>query len=76
MQANRKIHLCQEKSPIYKLSRSKAPKAQQTCGSRHTRKTNGLFYGHYTGVGYGFRNNLAYLGSFANVSVPVESIIP
>ena len=26
MQANRNIHLCQEKAPIYKLSRSKAPK--------------------------------------------------
>ena len=26
MQANRNIHLCQEKAPIYKLSRRKAPK--------------------------------------------------
>ena len=26
MQANRNIHLCQEKAPIYKLSPSKTPK--------------------------------------------------
>ena len=43
MQTNRNIHLCQEKAPIYKLSRSKAPKTQQICGYRNTRKTNELF---------------------------------
>ena len=43
MQANRHVHLRQEKAPIYKLSRSKARKKQQTCGYRHPRKTSGLF---------------------------------
>ena len=70
MQVNRNIHLCQEKAPIYKLSRSKAPKTQQTCGYTHTRKTSGLFND------FSSRNNLANLGSLATVSVPVGSIIP
>ena len=43
MQANRNIHLCQEKAPIYRLSRSKAPKTQQTYGYKHTRQTSWLF---------------------------------
>ena len=43
MQANENIQLCQEKAPIYKLFRSKAPKTQQTYDYRHTRKTSGLF---------------------------------
>ena len=32
MQANRNIHLRQEQAPIYRLSHSKAPNTQQTCG--------------------------------------------
>ena len=31
------------KAPIYKLSSSKAPKAQSTCGYRHATKTSELF---------------------------------
>ena len=65
-----------EKAPICKLSRSKEPKTQQTCGYRHTRKTSRLFKWHRTGVHFCSFNNFANLGSFAKVSVPVESIIP
>ena len=38
MQANRNIHLCQEKAPIYKLSHSKAPK-----NNKFATKNSGLF---------------------------------
>ena len=38
------MHLCQEKTPIQRLTRSKAPKTQQICHYRHTRKTSELFY--------------------------------
>ena len=31
------------KAPIYKSSRSKAPKTQQICHYRHVRKTSGFF---------------------------------
>ena len=44
MQANRNINLWSEKAPIYRSSRSKAPKTQQICNYKHTRKTNELFY--------------------------------
>ena len=43
MQANRNIHLCTEEASIYKLSHSKSPETQQTCGYRHTTKTSGIF---------------------------------
>ena len=64
------------KAPIYKISRSKAPKTQQICCYRHARKINGPFSLHDTGVYFGLRNNFANLRSFAKTSVPVESIIP
>ena len=76
MQANRNIHLFWKKAPIYKLSRSKSPKPQQIRHSRHTRKISGLFLLCNTGVDFSSRNNLANLGSFAKVSVPVQFIIP
>ena len=63
MQTNRNIHLCQEKSPIYKLSRSKSSKAQQVVGYKHTRKTSGLFLWYHTGVDFRSRNNFANVGS-------------
>ena len=44
MQANRNINLWQEKAPVQRLSRSKAPKTQQICHYRHTRKTSQLFF--------------------------------
>ena len=73
MQVNRNIHLCQEKVPTYKLSRSKAPKTKQICHCIHARKNSGPFLVY----DFSSRNNFAnLLGSFANVSVPVESIIP
>ena len=43
MQANRNIDLWEEKAPVYRLSRSKAPKTQQICHYRYTRKTGELF---------------------------------
>ena len=36
----------------------------------------GLFILYRTGVGFSSRNNFANLGSFAKVSIPVQSIIP
>ena len=76
MQANRNIHLCQEKSPIYKLSRSKTFKTRQICHYRHARKTSGLYLLHDTGVDFSSSNNFANLDSFAKVSVTVGFIIP
>ena len=55
-----------QKAPIYKLLRSKAPKY------RKFRLTD-IFE---TNVDFSSRSNFANLGSFAKVSVPVESIIP
>ena len=64
-----------EKAPVYKLSHRKAPKTQQICPYRHARKTSGPFLSYYTGIDFSSRNNLANLGSFAKVSVALESII-
>ena len=60
------------KAPVYRLSRSKAPKTQQICHYRHTRKTSELFLLFNTGVNFSLRNNFANSGSFAKVSVPVH----
>ena len=73
MQANKNIHLWYEKAPIYKLSRSKAPKTQQICHYKHTRKTSEIFLLFNTGVDFSLRNNFANSGSFAKVSVPVHN---
>ena len=73
MQANRIINLWQEKASIYKLSGSKAPKTQQTCHYRHTRKTGEFFSLFNTGVDFSLRNSFANSGSFAKVSVPVHN---
>ena len=73
MQANRNINLWQEKAPIYRLSRSKAPKTQQICHYRHTSKTSELFFLFNTGVDFSLRNNFANSGSSAKVSVPVHN---
>ena len=64
-----------EKAPIYKSSRSEAPKLQQVCHYRHVRKTSCLillhdkrFIGNYMAVLYGgfsSSNNFASLGSIA-----------
>ena len=43
MQANKNINLWEEKAPVYRLSRSEAPKTQQICHYKHTRKTGELF---------------------------------
>ena len=51
MQANRNKHLCQEKSPNYKLSRSKAPKTLQAA-----RKTIEPFSLYDTGVDFSSSN--------------------
>ena len=63
------------KAPINMLSRSKAPKTQQVAGYRHKRKISRDFLWYRTGVYVGSRNNLANLGFFAKVSVPVISSI-
>ena len=49
----------------------KAPKTQQICHYRHTRKTSELFLLFNTGADFSLRNNFANLGSCAKVSVPV-----
>ena len=43
MQANRNIHLCQEKAPICKLSRSKAPKRSKLAVTDTRQKPVDLF---------------------------------
>ena len=60
------------KAPIYKLSRSKAPKTQQVCHYNHARKNSGFFLF----VDFSSRKNFASLGSFAKVFFPVQSKIP
>ena len=67
----------EKKTPIYKLSHSKAPKTPITCGYRHTGKTSGLSQWHLTDVDlHSILNKFASLGSFAKVPVLVGSIIP
>ena len=61
-----------KKAPIYKLSRSKAPKTQKICHYRHTKKTFELFLLFNTGVDFSLHDNFANSGSFAKVSVPVH----
>ena len=73
MQANKNINLWVEKAPVYRLSRSKAPKTQQIFHYRHTRKTRELFLFFNTGVDFSLRNNFANSGCFAKVSVPVHN---
>ena len=74
-----------EKAPVHKLSHSKAPKKQQICHNRHTRKTSGLFLLYDTGVDFSSRNGNKLLFNFlaitnirekiCQVSNPVQSII-
>ena len=59
MQANRSIDLWLEKAPVYRLSRSKAPKTQKICPYRHTRQTGELFLLFNKGVNFSLRNNFA-----------------
>ena len=75
MQANRNIHLCQEKASLYKLSHSKACKTQDICHYRHARKNSGLVLLYDTGVDISSRNNFANFGYFEKVSFPVGSTI-
>ena len=49
---------------------------RQIYAYRHARKASGLFGWHRTGVDFISRNNFTNLGSFAEVSVLVQSIIP
>ena len=72
MQANKNINLWEEKAPVYRLSRSKAPKTQQICHYRHTRKTGEIFLFVNTGIDFSLRNYFANTGSFAKVSIPVH----
>ena len=61
------------KSTHLRVIRSKAPKTQQICHYRHTRKTGELFLLFNTGVDFSLRNTFANSGSFAKVSVPVHN---
>ena len=76
MQANRNINLWQEKTSIYRLSRSKVPKTQQISHYRHARKTGESFPLFNTGVDFSLHNNFANSGSFAKVFVPVNIYNP
>ena len=65
----------QRKAPGNKLSCSKTPKTQQVEGFPHLKKQV-IFSGHCPRCCVCPHNNLACLGSFAKVSVSVQSIIP
>ena len=60
------------KSAIFGLSHSKAPKTQQICHYRHTRKTSELFLLFNTGADFSLCNNFANSGFCAKVSVPIH----
>ena len=60
------------KTPVYRLSCSKAPKTQEKYHYKHTRKTGELFLLFNTGVDFSLRNNFANSGSIAKVFVPVH----
>ena len=49
---------------------------QQICHYRYARKPVNVFLWYNTNVDFICRNNFANLGSFAKVSIPVQSIIP
>ena len=53
-----------------------APETQQICHYRYARKTIGLLLLYDTSVDFSFRNNFAYLGSFAKVFASLETIVP
>ena len=72
MNANRNVNLWKEKTPIYRLFRSKAPKTQQICHYKRTRKTSEFFLLFNAGVNFSIRNNFANSGPFAKVSVLVH----
>ena len=64
--------MVEKKAPIYKLSRSKAPKTKQICHYKHARKPVNCFLLSNAGVDFSLRNNFANSGSFAKVSVSVH----
>ena len=76
MQANRKIHLCQQKSTHLHVVSQHITKMQQIWCYRHMKKTSGLFLWHRMGVDFSSRNKVSHLGSLAKISIPVETIIP
>ena len=61
------------KSAHLQVIPQQAPKTQQICHYRHTRKTSELFLLFNAGVDFNLRNNLANSGSFAKVSIPVRN---
>ena len=69
-------NLWKPNAPIYKLLRSKAPKAQLIDFYKHPRKTKNFFSCHQPGCNASTCKNFAYLGSFAKFSNPVQSSIP
>ena len=75
--SNWNVHLCQEKSPIYKLSCGKAPNTLQACHYRHATKAfSGLCILYDISIDFSSCNSFANLGFFSKVSVSVGSIIP
>ena len=70
------IIMHKEKTPIYKVSHSKALKTMQICSYRHARKTSRPFSLYDMSVDLSSRKKFANLGSFAKVSVSVITIIP
>ena len=71
------IHIAmhENKAPIYKLSHSNTPNYSKF-RLTDIRENRCTFLWCRTGVDISSRNNFANLGSFAKVSVPLESIIP
>ena len=61
-----------KKSPISKLSRSKALKMQEICHYRHARKTSGLVLLYDTDIDFISHNNFVNSGFFKKVFTPVS----
>ena len=64
-----------KKHPFTSYPAGKHPKIQQVCHYRHARKTRGPFFLYNTGFDFSSSNNFANSGSFAKVSISVETII-
>ena len=76
MQANRKIHLCQQKSPhLHVVPSQQTPKRSKFSVTNISERPVD-FLRHQTSVDVSLRNTFTNLGSFEKVSIPVESIIP
>ena len=75
MQVNKNIHLCQEKTPIYKLSAAKHSKNHKLAVVDIRQKPVEFFTDTARAPTLA-PAIICELGSFAKASIPVRSIIP